>query len=571
MHVAVHNVNGACPCGCNWGLRLRSRECKNFRGQTTVAFEFTIPSVGGATTVTIEPGSSAFFVGANGGGKSRLAAYIEGALGVEAHRISAHRALTLNPGVAKIGERAALATLRYGHGGEGATIAHREGNRWGSNSATALLSDFDYLIQALFADQARVSLATHQRVRLGDLSPAIPTKLERLAEIWERLLPHRHLHISGDDIEVSVQREGPRYRASQMSDGERAIFYMIGQTLVAAEASVLIFDEPELHVHRSIMASLWDDLEAARQDCAFVFITHDLEFAAARIGQKFVIRDYDPAPLWVIEAVPENTGFDEELTTLILGSRRPILFVEGDESSLDQAVYRSSFPDWTVIPRGSCEQVIHSVVTMRKNQDLTRITCSGVVDADDYEAADVAYLAGLGVAVLPVSEVENLILLPTVSRAIAKSEGYEGVELDRRLNDLKEAVFATLNSSEAIDAVVTRYCRRRIDRMLKKIDLGSAGTVAQVTEDYSRQTAALDIAVIAERATDRIQIALREQDLPALLAIYDNKSLMNLAATHLKRCRVTDFESWLTRVLRNNKAPAVVAAFRDSVPAAVAL
>jgi ABC-type branched-subunit amino acid transport system ATPase component len=67
------------------------------------------------------------------------------------------------------------------------------------------------------------------------------------------------------------------YKASEMSDGERAIFYMIGQTLAAAENSLLIFDEPELHVHRSIMDKLWDDLEAARQDCAFVFITHDLE------------------------------------------------------------------------------------------------------------------------------------------------------------------------------------------------------------------------------------------------------------------------------------------------------
>ena len=88
-----------------------------------------------------------------------------------------------------------------------------------------------------------------------------------------------------------------------------------------------------------------------------VFITHDLEFAAARVAQKFVICDYDPAPRWTIEAVPENTGFDEELTTLILGSRRPILFVEGNENSLDLAIYRCCFSDWTVIPKGSCDRL----------------------------------------------------------------------------------------------------------------------------------------------------------------------------------------------------------------------
>ena len=77
----------------------------------------------------------------------------------------------------------------------------------------------------------------------------------------------------------------------------------------------------------------------------------------SRTGQKWVIKDYDPTPLWTIEKVPEETGFDDELVTLILGSRRPILFVEGDHGSLDMAIYRRCYPEWTVIPRGSCSAV----------------------------------------------------------------------------------------------------------------------------------------------------------------------------------------------------------------------
>jgi predicted ATPase len=169
------------------------------------------------------------------------------------------------------------------------------------------------------------SLETHKKARAGNLGAIDPTKFERLEEIWDRLLPHRKLSISGDDVKVSVPGKDGSYSGSEMSDGERAIFYMIGQALVAAADSALIVDEPELHVHRSIMAKLWDELEAARQDCAFIFITHDLEFAAARVAQKFTIRDYESTPRWTLETVPENTGFDEETTTLTLGSRRPIL------------------------------------------------------------------------------------------------------------------------------------------------------------------------------------------------------------------------------------------------------
>lgn len=533
-----------------------------------MVFDFSIPGPVGQTPISVEAGSSVVFVGPNGGGKTRLAVHIENAGALSVHRISAHRALTLNPSVPKINERTALLGLRTGHAHENAHIGNRIGSRWQSNMAVSLLNDFDFLIQALFADQANKSLETHKKVRAGNGSPADPTKFERLVEIWKRLLPHRELDVSGDDIQVTVPGLDTQYKASDMSDGERAIFYLIGQTLTAVENSLIIFDEPELHVHRSIMTKLWDELEAARQDCAFVFITHDLEFAASRVGQKFVIRDYkhEPSPCWTFETVPENTGFSEELTTLILGSRRPILFVEGANTSLDLAIYRCCFPDWTVIPRGSCEEVIHSVVTMRRNQEFTRVTCSGIVDADDHQTDDVTHLNKLGIFTLAVSEIENIILMPEVSRAIAESEGYTDDDLEARLNELKMKIFETLNSAAAIDAVVTRYCLRRIDRLLKKIDLSGSGNILDIATEYGHKTNALNIVDIAQLAKNRINEALQDGDLPKLLANYDNKAMMALASVYLKSSKLADFENWLTRVLRNNKVPALTTAIRNILP-----
>lgn len=531
-----------------------------------MAFEISIPTFSGETLIQVEQGSSAVFVGANGTGKTRLATHIENLLNLNAHRVSAHRALVLNPLVAKISEKQALLGLRTGFIDSSAEVDYRTGHRWQNKAATALLNDFDFLIQALFAEQANKSLETHKKVRLGDHSPADPTKFERLVEIWERLLPHRKLHISGDDVQVSVSGEEEYYSGSEMSDGERAVFYMLGQALVAAENSLIIFDEPELHVHRSIMAKLWDEIESVRPDCALVLITHDLDFAASRVAQKYVIREYKSTPAWNIEEVPNDAGFDEELVTLILGSRKPILFVEGAESSLDIAIYRCCFPDWTVVPKGSCEEVIHSVVTMRRNDKLTRVTCSGIVDADDYNQEEIRYLLNLGIATLPVSEIENIILLPSVSRAIAESEAYEGEALEQRLENLAEAIFNSLQVDGAVDAVVTRYCRRRIDRLLKKIDLSNASTVDSLVNKYSREIAALDISAIAKSASCSIQSAINNRDLTKLLIHYDNKGLMALAATHLKRCRLSDFEAWLVRVLRNKKFPAITKAIRESLP-----
>lgn len=531
-----------------------------------MTFTFNIPTPTGLFTINVEPGSSAVFVGANGGGKTRLAVQIEGTENLNTHRISAHRALSLNPSVPKISERAALSGLRTGMVDESANVHHRLGQRWQGKMAVSMLNDFDFLVQALFADQANISIKTHKDVRAGKTGPVPPTKFERLVEIWSRLLPHRQLDISGDDINVTAPTTPNRYKASEMSDGERAIFYLIGQTLAAAENSLLIFDEPELHVHRSIMARLWDELEAVRPDCAIIFITHDLEFASSRVAQKFVIRDYDPTPFWKVELVPEAVGFSEELTTLILGSRRPILFVEGEKSSIDLAIYRCCFPGWTVVPRGSCQDVIHSVVTMRRNHDLTRVTCSGIVDADDFQHEEIAYLRDLGIAVLTVSEIDNLILLPSVSRTIAENEGYRGTELEERLLALQDAVFATLSSPAAIDEVVTRYCRRRIDRVLKKIDFGSSKSVEALSREYRDRTEEFDISKIARHATDRLETAIEQRNLFDLLANYDNKGLLALASKHLKNAKLDDFKSWLARTLRNDQVPALSEAIRRALP-----
>ena len=253
-----------------------------------------------------------------------------------------------------------------------------------------------------------------------------------------------------------------------MSDGERSIFYLIGQTLLAPPDTLIIFDEPELHIRRSIMSRLWDELEAARPDCAIVFISHDLDFAASREGQKYVLRDFDPEQGWTLEKVPEDTGFSEEITTLILGSRTPILFVEGKGGSLDKSIYRACYPAWTVIPRGSCEEVIHAVVTLRANATLTRVTCSGIVDADAYGEEEVVFLKGKGIEILPVSEIENIFLLPEVATAIAIAEGFEGEELTVKIKPLREEL-KDLASNEGNQAdIVARYCRRRIDRNLEE-------------------------------------------------------------------------------------------------------
>lgn len=524
---------------------------------------FSIPTPSGPRVFDIEVGTALYFVGANGGGKTRLAVHIEEQLGERVHRISAHRALALNPGVAKISEESARRGLKFGYARDSAGLGHRSGQRWKDKAPVNLLNDYDFLVQTLFAEQSNTALVSHKNARSGAGVPARETMFEKLTDIWQRVLPHRSLEISGDDIKVAAPG-GQLYTAADMSDGERATFYLIGQTLAADPSTLIIFDEPELHLHRAIMSRLWDELEAARSDCAFVVISHDLDFVAERNGQKFVLKDYKP-PHWTIEDVPHESGFSEELTTLILGSRKPLLFVEGAGSSLDMAIFRACYPDWTVVPRGSCEQVIHAVITMRANEHLTRVTCAGIVDADDYSPEEVAYLASKGIAVLPVSEIENLFLLPDVLEAIAALEGHSGEALEALRDKLVEEVFAHAIDAKNQLASMLRYTRRRIDRTLKKIDLSRADDVEAIATAYVTNTAALDVSALAEVARGAILDAVARRDANALLKWYDNKGLLSIACK-AKGCSQSSFEQWIVRSLRNGSAPGLSAALLPHLP-----
>jgi ATPase subunit of ABC transporter with duplicated ATPase domains len=73
--------------------------------------------------------------------------------------------------------------------------------------------------------------------------------------------------------ELLAQRQGSPYSIAKMSDGERAALIMAADVVSAPSASVFLIDEPELHLHRSIVFPLIAALLRERPDCAFVKLT----------------------------------------------------------------------------------------------------------------------------------------------------------------------------------------------------------------------------------------------------------------------------------------------------------
>ena len=509
--------------------------------------------------LTLEAGKTTIIIGANGSGKTRLAVYLEEQLGEKAHRIAAHRALSLNPNVDKIPEAKARQYLSYGISMNGISITDRKYYRWDNKAPTILLNDFDRLLQYLFAQQNNLAVENNQKLNRDEEITNSKTKLDILQEVWERLLPLKKLHITADDIRVSsIGIESADYSASEMSDGERAVFYILGQVLSANEDSILIFDEPELHIHKSIISNLWDEIEKLRPDCSFLMITHDIEFAATRVAKKYVIRNYYSDPAWDISEIPDSE-LDEQTITLILGSRKPILFVEGEKTSLDMETYRLCYPEWTVIPKGSCKDVIQAVSSLRKlNEDMSilNIKCAGIVDRDTRDSSQIHELEEQGIKVLLCSEIENIFSLSSVVHEVLKIEGFNGNELNNKKEQFKGRLLDYIKndlSDDKLEKFVVKRIHRRIDNYLKNIDLSNTQNSKEMKGKLTSEMVALTDSKINEwisEMKDEIQECINNQDIDRLLYIYENKGLLNETALILKSTRKPDFENWLMRQMK---------------------
>jgi len=487
--------------------------------------------------------------------------------GVEVHRIAAHRSLSLNPAVVPPSLEVAQNRLFYGY--EGGGFQYKLVHRYGQKPETALLSDYDHVLSALYAENNDVSIAYRQTALLSDgqFSPPPPAKIDTLKSIWEKVLPHRQLVVLGGNLKTKTP-SGDEYSASEMSDGERVTFYLIAQALLAKQDTLLIFDEPELHINRSILAKLWDEIESARPDCCFLYITHDVEFASSRhAATKYALRAFRRVPqdAWDIEQVPESSELPDDIVATIVGSRRPVLFVEGDGGSLDSALYRRVYDDFTVVPVGSCEQVIHTVSAFAARPELHRVGCAGLVDADGRTDDEAAYLETKGVYRLPVSEIENVLLLPGVFLALAASLKFSAQEGQAKLTALKNIVFA--QAAKHVDEICLRYTRRRVDAQMKKIGLSSSD-IGALDAEFRQAAANVDPATIFGAAKADLSSAISIQDYEKVLLAYDNKGLLSEVAKQLGYQQKA-LEEFVGRTLRSDESSVLHSALKDDLPTVV--
>jgi uncharacterized protein YbcI len=526
---------------------------------------------------TIETQSSVVIVGANGSGKTRLGSWIdlESPQKSLVHRVGAHKSLLIPDFCSTSSIDISENTLRYGLHQNNVSSqdleSYKMSYKWGSKPNTHLQNDFDKLLTYLFTEEFDKSTKYRQQVNAGISESPPETSLDIIKRIWEFVLPHRELTIGAGKIEVSSRHStGSSYHASEMSDGERVIFYLIGQCLAAKTNGIIVIDEPETHIHKALQSRLWDAVEAERPDCLFVYLTHDLDFAVTRLDAiKVWLKSYENNQ-WDWHLILGNEDVPERLLLEIIGSRKPVLFVEGDLGSLDYFFFSRLFKKFTVTPCGGHEQVINSTCSFSKLKNLHDLECKGIIDRDFRTDENVEYWRQRGVFCLNFSEIENLLLSENVLSAVATilNRTEDAAHL---IEQTQKLVFNHMEKEK--ERLISAIVAARIEDIFSRFNAKACGE-AGLIKALNDVTNGIDIPGLYEETNNLIENILINQNYSEALRLYNNKGLLHQVSSlfGFKTNRDNnEFVNYIKRLINIRDNRMIIEAFQQATPELLSL
>lgn len=501
-------------------------------------------------------------IGANGSGKTRLGIWLEAHLQAQhaVHRISAQKALAIPEFAALMTLEQATKNLIFGRSDEHASAARKNQDRYGGNPATFLLDDYQKVLSLLFAKSSeRDRKHTEDTKKSQGYIPVADAPIDTIVKIWGDIMPHREIKFLDGKVLVK-KTDVPEYHGKEMSDGERVALYLIGQCLCAPENSIIIVDEPEIHLHQSLIDKLWNKVEELSQSKTIIYITHDLGFASSRTDAKKIwVKSYSGNESWTWDEVPVDESLPDSMVLAIIGSRKKIMFCEGDSGSHDVAIYQIVYPSYHVIPRGGCAKVIESTKALRNNASLHHMDAVGIIDSDYREPGEVVALLGHGIHTIPVAEIENIFCVESAVRVIAE---HLGLDPNRVVADVTDYISTALQSE--LELQISSMAERRIEFML--------GAYSKTTNDRNGLSNGLkttlgriNIDAIYSECQDAFNIAIASNNLDELLRVYNRKSLSDRISKILGLAN-GEYMKLLVRLMKGPRRQALVTALQKYMP-----
>lgn len=472
--------------------------------------------------ITLEPGDQLFMVGANGSGKSALIQYLVSSKPNDNRikRISAHRQTWFNSGSIDF-----TAHNRKQFEKNRVQWDRRFDSRWMDHGAQERQAAVLFDLVAEENARAR-SITRHIDEKnpegANELASQSVSPFNQLNELLALGTLTVSLENSNDEEILARHRNGSvSFSIAQMSDGERNFTIIAATVLTVKAGTTLLIDEPERHLHRSIITPFMLALFERRPDCTFVVSTHETALpVASPEARTLIVRSCEwndqQAKSWDVEVLDANAGLPEKLKLAILGGRARILFVEGTSDSLDLPLYNVLFPSLSVIPKGSCTDVKRAVSGLKGSYDLHHFEVFGLIDRDNRSDDEIEALANDSVFALEVCSAEALYYCSSAIEAVACRQAESlGCDSDTMIELAKQKALELLKQ-ECLDK---RMAARRCETQIRNQMLSQAPNWKSIKADANPKINVCIDSPYPEEL-ERFRKLVNDEDLDGLVARY---------------------------------------------------
>jgi ABC-type cobalamin/Fe3+-siderophores transport system ATPase subunit len=202
---------------------------------------------------TLGPGDVMYMLGANGTGKSSLVARLFNAHQARTKRIAAHRQTWFESNTLNMtpSSRQELENNTRSQDAQ----PHSRYREWNPASRPTIaiydLIDSDTMLVRKIAELVRAgNIIDAEKLGKEPAPLQVVNDLMRLSNI--------PIKIALEDLQRIVARKNGSapYSVAELSDGERNAFLIAADVLTAKPGALLLIDEPERHLHRSIISPL---------------------------------------------------------------------------------------------------------------------------------------------------------------------------------------------------------------------------------------------------------------------------------------------------------------------------
>lgn len=412
----------------------------------------------------VASGEFLFLVGANGTGKSSLMHVFSNQNTGHVRRITAHRQVWFHSDTIDLTPRGRQQTERsIINQDRQVTARYRDDYAEQRSQVTIFdLIDSENVEARKIADAARAgNLEEVQNLASGQSPIAKMNDILRISNL------HFQVEVR-EGSKLSARREGHQpYSIAELSDGERNALLIIANVLTAPPETLILLDEPERHLHRSIVSPLLTTLLSYREDCAFVISTHDVSLPLDQPKcSSLLVRQYEHAPQsWSADYIEALEEIDDATASAVLGARKTILFIEGQPSSLDLQIYQILFPSVSIKAVGSCVDVEKIVRGIRASEENHWITAFGVIDKDNRSEEECDTLADDGIIALEQYSVESLYYHPnTVRSVLNRISAVSGIDPASAFDEFTTGIVRSI--AEHKDRMAARIVERKVRDML---------------------------------------------------------------------------------------------------------